>query len=678
MYSKDLSFLSLVIVLFLSCQQLFAQLPETDVIVEEMMEDISQDEEEDMDLTELTEHLNYYLKNPIDLNKTNDQELGNLSFLSPLQVQALLSHKEANGDFLSLYELQSVSGFDDRSIQRLLPFVRVRGNGQEDIQLAEGKHDLILRYGKIMERQKGYLEPEKPGQSHYAGPADRLFVRYRYRLRNKIQLSINMKKDAGEEFLRGAQRNGFDFYSASIYVRDLGKVSSLVVGDYSLQLGQGLSMWSGLSFGKGSLVQNVARQGAGLRPYTSAAESQFLRGAAATFSLNKFEILPFISYKKVDATLSADSTFFSSLGVSGYHRTQSEIKNKNAISQLMYGLNVVFTAENLKIGAIAMQTAFDKPMIPNQQLYNRYAFRGDELSNTSLYYHYSLRNLYLFGEGAHSSNNGLGMVNGLIGSLSRQISLVVLHRHYNNNIYSFISQGFAENGRAINERGLYTGLLWNPNRRIQLVVYADYFRFPWLRYRVDGPSDGQDLFSQLTYTPKKTFNSVLRYRYRNKQENLTLEGPVNKLENVIRHQVRFEAKYRVSEVLQFRNRLEVATYSKGVDNIEYGYMMYHDLIIKPPQKSVSGNLRFAVFKTDGYNSRIYAFENDVLYGYSFPPYYNTGLRMYGNLRYRIRRNMDFWIRYASFVYAEKGIGSGLDRIEGNTKSDLRLQVRFQF
>src|SRR5690606_38514926 len=276
--------------------------------------------------------------------------------------------------------------------------------------------------------------------------------------------------------------------------------------------------------------------------------------------------------------------------------------------------------------------------------YNRYAFRGDELSNTSLYYHYSLRNLYLFGEGAHSSNNGLGMVNGLIGSLSRQISLVVLHRHYNNNIYSFISQGFAENSRAINERGLYTGLLWNPNRRIQLVVYADYFRFPWLRYRVDGPSDGQDLFSQLTYTPKKTFNSVLRYRYRNKQENLTLEGPVNKLENVIRHQVRFEAKYRVSEVLQFRNRLEVATYSKGVDNIEYGYMMYHDLIIKPPQKSVSGNLRLAVFKTDGYNSRIYAFENDVLYGYSFPPYYNTGLRMYGNLRYRIRRNMDFWIR----------------------------------
>src|SRR5690606_20174380 len=113
-------------------------------------------------------------------------------------------------------------------------------------------------------------------------------------------------------------------------------------------------------------------------------------------------------------------------------------------------------------------------------------------------------------------------------------------------------------------------------------------------------------------------------------------------------------------------------------NTEYGYMIYHDLIIKPPQKSLSGNLRIAAFKTDGYNSRIYAFENDVLYGYSFPPYYNTGLRVYGNLRYRIRKNLDFWVRYASFIYTDKGIGSGFDRIEGNRKSDLRLQARFQF
>ena len=678
MLFKCLSFSLFLLLLVLYFPQVLAQTPETEMIVEELMEEINQDEEEDVDFTEVTERLDYYLEDPIDLNKTDGRELRDLKFLSPLQVEALLSHRQVNGDFLSLYELQSVSGFDERSIQRLLPFVRVRENGQQGIKIREGKHDLIFRYGKIMEKQKGYLKPEKPSQSHYAGPADRLFVRYRYRLQNKLQLSLNMKKDAGEEFFGNNQRYGFDFYSANVFVRDLGKVSSLAVGDYSLQLGQGLTMWSGLSFGKGSLVQNVARQGSGLRPYTSANESQFLRGIAGTVSLGKIEILPFISYKKVDATLSGDSSFFSSLALSGYHRTQSEIKNQNSIAQLMYGLNLLYATGNLKIGAVALQTSFDKPMVPNNQLYNRHAFQGDELTNTSIYYHYTLRNVYLFGEGAYSSNQGLGMVNGLIGSLSRQLSLVVLHRHYEKNFYSFMNQGFAENSRASNERGLYTGLLWNPNRRVQLVVYADYFRFPWLRYRVDGPSEGHDLFSQLTYTPKKTVNAVLRYRYRNKQENLVLDGPVNKLENVVRHQVRLEAKYKISEVFQFRNRMELATYSKGPHDNEYGYMLYHDFIIKPPQKSLSGNLRIAAFKTDGYNSRIYAFENDVLYGYSFPPYYNTGLRLYGNLRYRIRRNLDFWIRYASFIYSEKGIGSGLDRIEGNIKSDLRLQVRFQF
>ena len=111
---------------------------------------------------------------------------------------------------------------------------------------------------------------------------------------------------------------------------------------------------------------------------------------------------------------------------------------------------------------------------------------------------------------------------------------------------------------------------------------------------------------------------------------------------------------------------------------ERGYMAYHDIIFKPLEKAISGNIRLAAFKTDGYNSRIYAFENDVLYGYSSPPYHNTGFRLYTNIRYRLKRNLDFWLRYASFLYEEKGISSGLDYIAGNMKSDIRLQLRMQF
>src|SRR5690606_36484565 len=154
-----------------------------------------------------------------------------------------------------------------------------------------------------------------------------------------------------------------------------------------------------------------------------------------------------------------------------------------------------------------------------------------------------------------------GFVNGLIGSLSNELSLVLLHRYYQKDFHSFMNQGFAENSKALNERGLYTGLIWNPNRRIEWVAYADYFKFPWLRYRVDGPSQGFDLFSQFSYSPKRTLNFLLRYRYRNKQEN-TLDNVVNVLDNVIRHQVRIEGKYKINDVVQFRNRLEFMDYSK--------------------------------------------------------------------------------------------------------------------
>lgn len=658
-------------------QYSFAQSPE-DLVMEELAEEIIEEGEDDIDFSEILDRLNYYVKSPINLNETDGNELKDLYFLSPLQIRNLTHHRATSGPFISTYELQSVEGFDERSIQRLLPFVIIHNMDSLKIsKLKGGSHDLMLRYGRILEKQKGYDKPVRPVQSHYMGTPDRLFVRYRYRLGNRLQVALNMKKDPGEEFFSGNQRGGFDFNSGSVMIRDFGKVKNLVLGDYALQIGQGLSLWKGLGFGKGSLIQNVARQGIGLRQHSSANESEYLRGLATTLRFGRFEILPFISYHKIDATLATDSSSFSSIGTSGYHRTPNENKNRNSVSQLLYGLNFVYSNNNLKMGATALQNSFDKPMLPNQQLYNQYAFRGNSLTNSSIYYNYTYRNVYMYGEAAHAHHGGSGFVNGLIGSLTHELSLVLLHRYYDKDFYSFMNQGFAENSRGLNEKGLYTGLVWNPNRRVEWVAYADYFKFPWLRYRVDGPSQGFDLFSQFSYSPRRTLDFLLRYRHRNKQENL-LDNSVNVLEHVVRNQVRIEAKYKINAAMQFRNRFEFIDYSKGSEKSETGFMIYQDFIYKPLSNAFSGNMRLAAFHTDGYNTRIYAFENDVLYGYSFPPYYNKGMRFYGNVRYRIKKGVDLWLRYASFLFLEDGIGSGLDHIDGNRKSDVRLQIRFQF
>ena len=98
-----------------------------------------------------------------------------------------------------------------------------------------------------------------------------------------------------------------------------------------------------------------------------------------------------------------------------------------------------------------------------------------------------------------------------------------------------------------------------------------------------------------------------------------------------------------------------------------------------PQSKVSFSARFALFDTDSYNSRIYSYENDVLYYFRIPSYYYQGSRSYLTLRYQFKKGIDLWLRYSNWTYYNREtIGSGLNEINGPSKSEFRAQLRFQF
>ena len=76
---------------------------------------------------------------------------------------------------------------------------------------------------------------------------------------------------------------------------------------------------------------------------------------------------------------------------------------------------------------------------------------------------------------------------------------------------------------------------------------------------------------------------------------------------------------------------------------------------------------------------MYAYENDVLYSYSIPVFYDKGCRYYVNFNYNINNKITIWLRWAQTVYKDKTtIGSGLDEIRGNKKSELKIQVQYLF
>src|SRR5690606_10044125 len=145
--------------------------------------------------------------------------------------------------------------------------------------------------------------------------------------------------------------------SAHLFIRDVGIFRKIAIGDYQLQFGQGLTMWTGLAFGKTAYVVNVKRYPVGVRQYTATNAFNFNRGAAAEVRLGKFHVTGFISHKKIDGSIAeADSLTGEELEVSslletGYHRTLTEIAKKGTIGETMYGGHVTFRGGKFNIGA---------------------------------------------------------------------------------------------------------------------------------------------------------------------------------------------------------------------------------------------------------------------------------------------------------------------------------------
>ena len=96
-------------------------------------------------------------------------------------------------------------------------------------------------------------------------------------------------------------------------------------------------------------------------------------------------------------------------------------------------------------------------------------------------------------------------------------------------------------------------------------------------------------------------------------------------------------------------------------------------------KPYTASMRLQYFETNGYNSRLYAYENDVLYSFSIPVFYDKGYRYYLNINYDINSKLSVWIKWAQTIYKDKNlIGSGLDEIKGSFKSEIKLQAMYKF
>lgn len=646
------------------------------------IENITENLVEEQDLSELIEKLAYFRKHPINLNESTPEQLKSLFFLSTLQINSFFSYRKST-KLIDVLELQAIPGFDPETINKLLPYVTIDGiNSYEHLKLKNmlhtASHELTTRYSRLLQEQKGFKDLLG---SRYLGTPEKFLLKYRYNFQETICAGLLLEKDAGE--LMFNKDSGIAHLSAHIAWYKLGRIKKIIIGDYSLKFGQGLTLWSGFSFGKGADVTSVAAKDVGLKPSSSSNESLFFRGAASTINLMQYlDLTPFFSFRKVDASLknlSDGSIVLSNPNSSGLHRTQSELKNKKSVKQQVYGAALQYNTDVLNVGIIAYQTNHEHPFIAGPQLYNKYDFNGRQLQNIGMHFNYSFREVYFYGEIAHSVNGAQARTIGAMTSFSRKISAVVLNRSYDKDYHNFYSNGLGEATETNNEKGWYTGLNYLLTKDISWSIYCDLFKFPWLKYRVDFASSGFEMLSQLTYTKNKVFKVVARFKLEQKQQNPNESTNNKHLVYVTKQTFRLDWSIKINRKFNLNQRTELALYQKGIHTKETGILQYQDLSYSPMSSKLSGNLRLAWFKTGSFNSRIYAYEDDVLQASGSGLYSGKGFRAFVNARFKATTKLDIWLRLASFIYpGETIIGAGLDEIAGNKKTELKVQLSYQF
>lgn len=633
------------------------------------------------DTEQLTQILQDLASNPLNINRARADNLMLVPGVNLKLARAIVHYRDEVKPFENVDELQQVSGIGPATLERMRPYVTV-GSGLELSQdlytdwryWSDGGHfEAFSRYRQTLQEQEGYIRPDSSGG--YLGSPVQYYQRFRYRS-DHLSANITQQKDAGEPF---AGTTGFDYNSGHLALEDNGKLRELVVGDYALYFGQGLVLWNGRTFGKGREVISTAnRNSRGVHPYASSQESDFYRGVAATVG-GDFQVTGFYSFRR--HTASSISENVSRLPQEdGYHRTAREREQRNSLKQKLYGGRLRMEFPFGFVGATGYRTSFDKIISPGSGLSDQYDFEGQHTSVLGVDYTILAGPAIVFGEAARSQNGGLGFITGVESSVGLNTELTVAYRNYAKDFQSIQGSGFGESsGQPKNEEGIYIGLRHTLNDHIRLSAYFDQFRSPAPRFGTTQPTQGFDWLGLAEMTINRDLQFYVQLRSETEDDEYEVTDEFGRtqvrLGDAQRSSIRGQLEYQVNPKIRLRTRAEAVRSRQAGQQVEYGYLMYQDVRYAPSPKW-SIDTRVTVFETESFATRLYQFENDLLYVLSNEVLYNQGQRMYVLVNYEPLSYLEIWAKFGITIFEnEQQISSGLNQIDGNKRSDIGFQVR---
>lgn len=572
------------------------------------------EEETDIDAGEYLQALDELRAHPLNIHAVDDVRLSTLLRFSEYQLYQLRRYIDQHGIIQTPQELAGIEGFSVETVQSVLPYLQFGKAAEKEKvpwkQLTQGRSEALVRYGRAFHARD--TEDDE-------GSADALLLKYTYRAADVLRAGFVLEKDAGESFFRASNPQGFDYLSAYISVKGRRWLKQCLLGDYQLQFGQGLAMGMGFQVSDVS-PEGVRNQAYGLKPHTSANESQFLRGAAATLGLGRhWDVTLFLSVRRVDA--SVENGICRSLTSTGYHRTLSEIQKKRRQQQEVYGAYVAYHGKSLHLGTSACFLHYALPVEPEVKPYSRFRFRGQELWNVSADFSWNYRRAVFFGEAAVDAQGSPAAVVGLLHPASNRLQFSALLHAYPKE-HRALPDALKGSGSLANEQALQCKLrLLTGKTGVWDASWKECI-FPWLKYQQDAPS--QQRVCQLRYAaaPTRETKWLCSWRWKCAQRQET-DGNLHVPVEEQKHSARVSWTWTPSAEWQFRLQWDGAAW-RSAGNTETGVMALQACSYRRERLQLHAS--FACFDTDSYRTALYASEKDVLYAMSSPSCSGKGCR----------------------------------------------------
>jgi len=598
---------------------------------------------------------------PVRLNNGDETDLSRLFFLTDFQIKALADYVRTSGKIYSVFEITNIPGFDREQAEMMIPFISLEP-GSQPVAISKRLNNTFLT---------NFSFKFPPSESDTTGPPWKLLSKYKFTA-GRFTGGFTSEKDFGEKLFPGRPPLP-DFLTAYLSCTGTGVIRKVIIGDYGGRFGMGTNINTGLRSGLSLTASGYLSGGDDLRPYTSTDENNFFRGAAVQFQVKRIGLSLFCSLNKIDATVdSAGNGSAASIATfyrTGLHTTPSFLEKRDVVSEKNYGINLSFNLDKVKAGLLWTGTGFSIPYYPDTHDPEAiYDFTGQGNNILSVYYKAVLGRMIIFGEGSYGSGRKSALVQGFSLRPSDRLNINILARSYAPGFSSFHGKGPFSGSAGENVIGLFANFTFEAAKHLFLSAGCDLRYYPWLKYRCSAPSLAKSGEIRIKYLPSETMVFEASWNYRFTMLNVTESAGIRKQEEIISRTIKGSFKYYLSEKVIFGTRVDFRITGPSGST---GMLMLQDINYRLDKIPLSIWFRYCIFRTDDWDSRIYTYENDLVYNFGIPALSGTGTRSYLMAEWSPGKSADVRIKYA---FTEKREENAIT----NESRELKVQLRLWF